>query len=288
MIEIDFKKTLYGAKGKFILDISLKLPTYEFISFFGKSGAGKTTILKILSGLIKPDSGRICVNDRLFFDSSKNFSLPIQKRSIGFVFQDYALFPHLNVYKNITFAQKSNKSRLDEVIALMELDKLLSKKTQELSGGQAQRVAIARALVSESEILLLDEPLSALDLSMRVKIADELKKLSSHFKLSSFLVSHDLGEVFRLSDKIVCIEEGKVSKIGTPDEIFLNSQYSGKISINGEILKIIPGKISYIIDVLIQNNITKVFIDKNEALGLKVGDKILLLSKAFSPIVVKI
>ncbi|PAF41567.1 ATP-binding cassette domain-containing protein [Helicobacter sp. 11S03491-1] len=282
MIVLDFEKKLYGTQGEFVLRVQACFPMGEFISIFGKSGVGKTTILRILSGLETPNKGKIIVGDKVYFDSEKNINLDVQKRKIGFVFQDYALFPHLNVYKNITFG-KNNQADVDKIISLMELEPFCQKKISMLSGGQAQRVAIARALASSPDILLLDEPLSAIDGELRLKLQVELKNLSKHFGVSSFLVSHDLGEVFRLSDRVICIENGKISKIGTPDEVFVNKHLSGRIQISGEILKITKSSIVCIADVLIHHAIIRVILSGDEAKKFKVGDCVGVITKAFNP-----
>ncbi|MDO7253015.1 ATP-binding cassette domain-containing protein [Helicobacter cappadocius] len=283
MIELQVQKHLYGVKGEFVLELDIRVPIGRFVSIFGKSGAGKSTILRMLSGLQKPDSGRIMLGNKVFFDSEKNINLPIKDRKVGFVFQDYALFPHLNVYKNIIFGNNKDKNRIDEVISLMELESFCDKKICTLSGGQAQRVAIARAFVSSPEVLLLDEPLSALDRGMKHKIQEELKSLSKHFNISSFFVSHDLGEVFRLSDYVISIEDGKILKFGTPQEVFLNQKYSGKMQINGEILNITKTNVVCIADVLVDHSIVKITLDPSEAREFKVGDRVVIIAKAFNP-----
>ncbi|PAF46686.1 hypothetical protein BKH46_06880 [Helicobacter sp. 12S02634-8] len=286
MIEMDFSKTLFGPQGEFVLRISLRLEEGKFFSIFGKSGAGKTTILRILAGLETPDSGRIAWGDRVYFDSSAKINLPPQQRKIGFMFQNYALFPHLSVYDNIAFAHKGDKKHIQEVIALMELDGLCQKSINTLSGGQAQRVAMARALVSAPDMLLLDEPLSALDGQMRLKLQDELKALREHFAITAFLVSHDLGEVYRLSDSVICLENGTISQYGSPAEIFLPQHFSAKMQVSGEILLISKQPLITIVDILAQGSIIKIALSPQEADGLKVGARVGVMAKAFSPIVV--
>lgn len=286
MIEILIEKWLYGSDGEFDLNLNLEIPLGKFVCIFGKSGAGKSTILRMLSGLCSPDRGKIIIGDKVFFDSAKNINVPTQERKIGFVFQDYALFPHLNVYKNIIFAHKGDKNRIDEVISLMELESFCDKKISTLSGGQAQRVALARALVSSPEVLLLDEPLSAIDRQMRYKLQEELKNLSNHFNISTFLVSHDLGEVFRLSDYVAELKDGKITKFGTPQEVFLNQNLSAKMQMNGEILNISRGDVICIADILIGNSIVKITLEPSEAKCFKIGDNVALIAKAFSPSIV--
>lgn len=283
MIEILIEKRLYGSDGEFDLNLHLELPLGKFVCIFGKSGAGKSTILRMLSGLCSPDRGKIVIGDKVFFDSDKNINVPTQERKIGFVFQDYALFPHLNVYKNIIFAHKGDKNRVDEVISLMELESFCDKKISTLSGGQTQRVALARALVSSPEVLLLDEPLSAIDREMRYKLQEELKNLSNHFNISSFLVSHDLGEVFRLSDYVAELKDGKITKFGTPQEVFLNQNLSAKMQMSGEVLNISRGDVICIADILIGNSIVKITLEPSEAKRFKIGDNVAVIAKAFSP-----
>lgn len=286
MIEILIEKRLYGSDGEFDLNLHLEIPLGKFVCIFGKSGAGKSTILRMLSGLCSPDRGKIIIGDKVFFDSAKKINIPTQERKIGFVFQDYALFPHLNVYKNIIFAHKGDKNRVDEVISLMELESFCDKKISTLSGGQMQRVALARALVSSPEVLLLDEPLSAIDRQMRYKLQEELKNLSNHFNISSFLVSHDLGEVFRLSDYVAELKDGKITKFGTPQEVFLNQNLSAKMQMSGEILNISRGDVICIADILIGNSIVKITLEPSEAKRFKIGDNVAVIAKAFSPSIV--
>lgn len=162
-IQIRFSKKLLGGTGEFRLNIDKNIDFGAFIALFGKSGAGKTSILRILSGLDNADEGYIRVGDDVWLDTKKDF-LPPQKRQIGFVFQNYALFPHLNVYENICFGLKNKNDKIfaDELLALMDLYCLKNTKISQLSGGQSQRVALARAIVRRPKILLLDEPFSAL------------------------------------------------------------------------------------------------------------------------------
>lgn len=286
MIEILIEKRIYGSDGEFDLNLHLEIPLGKFVCIFGKSGAGKSTILRMLSGLCSPDRGKIIIGDKVFFDSARNINIPTQERKIGFVFQDYALFPHLNVYKNIIFAHKGDKNRVDEVISLMELESFCDKKISTLSGGQMQRVALARALVSSPEVLLLDEPLSAIDRQMRYKLQEELKNLSNHFNISSFLVSHDLGEVFRLSDYVAELKDGKITKFGTPQEVFLNQNLSAKMQMSGEILNISRGDVICIADILIGNSIVKITLEPSEVKRFKIGDNVAVIAKAFSPSIV--
>ncbi len=224
MIFLDFEKQLHSVQGNFTLQVCCELTPQNLITFFGKSGAGKTTILRILAGLDSPDSGVIQVNDEIWYDACAKINLPPQKRRIGFVFQDYALFPNMSVEENLSFSLPKNadKSRVESLLEITELGALRKFKPNMLSGGQQQRVALARALVRNPQILLLDEPFSALDSAMSRKLQEELLRIHQHFKLTTFLVSHNFSEVFFLSNFVVHLELGKIDKQGTPDEVFLN------------------------------------------------------------------
>lgn len=289
MIELDITKSLNGANGKILLQISTRLKTNDFISIFGKSGAGKTTLLRIIAGLEVADSGRIIVDNEVWFDSEKKINLPPQKRKIGFVFQDYALFPHFSVWKNLAFGLKDsrNKGKIDEILKLMELENLKNKLPKELSGGQKQRVALARALISNANILLLDEPLSALDNEMRGILQDEIIKLHRHFGLTTILVSHDISEIFKLSNRIIHIKEGKIISDGDINSVFGGGAVSAKFNFSAKIIDIAPSGIIFIVKILVNNQISTITMGR-EALDYKIGDEILVASKAFNPIVFRV
>ncbi|RDU56772.1 ATP-binding cassette domain-containing protein [Helicobacter sp. MIT 99-5507] len=289
MIEIDIKKSLNTQNGKITLEVNTKIQEYTFLSIFGQSGAGKTTLLRILSGLDMPDSGKIIVDNEIWFDSDKKINLAPQKRKIGFVFQDYALFPHLNVYQNLCFGLESKKQRyrVDEILNLMQLDNLKHTKPNKLSGGQKQRVALARALVYKSKILLLDEPLSALDNDMRLILQDEIIRLHKYFKLTTIIVSHDISEIFKLSNRILHLKNGKIINDGDANIIFANNNISSKFSFSAKIIDIKQNGIIFIVKLLINNNIATITMD-NDASQYKIGDEILVSTKAFNPIVFKI
>lgn len=286
MLELCFQKSLNGANGKILLEVDTRIQGGEFVSLFGKSGAGKTTMLRIISGLDSPDSGRISLDGEVWFDSKSGVNLPPQKRKIGFVFQDYALFPHLNVYKNLTFGLKNKREtkKVDEILSLMEIEALRDKRIDELSGGQKQRVALARALVYECQILLLDEPLSALDNEMRGILQDEILRLHTHFGLCTVLVSHDIGEIARLSSRILHLSEGKIINDGDINSVFSASKISSKFNFPAKIVAIEPNGIIFAVRILVNNSIAVITMGR-EALDYKVGDEILVATKAFNPMV---
>lgn len=220
MLDVSILKGL----GNFILDISIKVDN-EILVLFGPSGSGKSLALKNISGIVKPDKGYIKLNNAAFFDSANKIDVPIYKRGIGYVLQDYALFPHMTVFENIVYGiKKGGKAEANKNIA--ELQKFLRLEGTEglyphqLSGGQKQRVAIARAIASDPAILLLDEPLAALDSPVRSKIRNDLIAIHKRFKIPTIVVTHDIEEAFVLGDRIAVIEDGRIEQIGSRDEVF--------------------------------------------------------------------
>ncbi|EAH8746185.1 sulfate/molybdate ABC transporter ATP-binding protein [Campylobacter jejuni] len=289
MIKIDIKLPINTAKGKKQLELNTCLKANEITAIFGESGAGKTTLLKIIAGLIKPEFGRIEVGDGLWLDTQKNINLAIQKRKIGFVFQDYALFPNMSVKENISYAATS-KQKVEELLSLMNLENLAKIYPKNLSGGQAQRVALARALAREPQILLLDEPLSALDFKMRSFLQDELVKILQHFKITTLLVSHDLAEIYKLSHRILELSDGKIIKDARTNEFFTSSNLSAKLRLSATLLEIKKSDILMIFTLLLNQDIVKITLSEEEFLrtykNVKIGDTLLLSIKAFNPIIV--
>jgi len=204
-----------------ISDFDLRLGSGEFITLLGPSGCGKTTILRLIAGFEKPDSGTI------FLDGQRIIDLPPEKRQVNTVFQSYALFPHLTIFENIAFGLRVRKLRNNDISARVEkaleqtrLSGLAHRKPAQLSGGQQQRVAIARAIVNEPRVLLLDEPLSALDARLRSEMQIELKRLQRELSLSTILVTHEQDEALSLSDRVVVMDHGRIAQVGTPREIY--------------------------------------------------------------------
>jgi molybdate transport system ATP-binding protein len=193
----------------FDLDISFSCPKKNMIVMIGPSGGGKTTIIRMLAGLNRPDEGRLIFDDEVWFDSVRRVNIAPQKRRLGYVFQDYSLFPHLNLYDNAAFAAV-NKKEVDELFDLFKISHLRKRKPHMVSGGERQRCAICQALARHPRLLLLDEPFSALDAITRRGLREELKNLKSRASFPIIYVTHDITEALYLADEILPVVEGKI------------------------------------------------------------------------------
>lgn len=220
MLELkNIKKSFDGVT--ILKDISISVEKGEIVSILGSSGSGKTTLLNLILGIIQPDSGAI------IFDGEDITKKPMELRGFNIVFQDYALFPNLNTYKNITYGlrnipNRSTKAEVDSLIELLGLREQLDKKIDKLSGGQKQRVALARTLVMKPKILLLDEPLSALDGVIKESIKEKIVQIAKEFNLTTIIVTHDPEEALTISDKVLIIDKGNIEQFGMPAEIVQN------------------------------------------------------------------
>ncbi len=219
-IEVDINKTFHSTSGTFVLNVDFTVED-SITVIFGASGSGKTLTLKALAGLEKPDKGRIAIDGETLFNSEQNITVPARLRNIGYVFQDYALFPHLRVTENIAFAGTSwihkqpNKQmlgRVEELLEIFELNRIKNNFPWQISGGQRQRVAIARALLLKPSLLLLDEPFAALDPLLRIKTREELVNTQRHFEVPIIIISHDPQDVVVLAEKLIIFKDGLVEK----------------------------------------------------------------------------
>lgn len=215
MIQLDF--TL--VQGVFTLEIRERLDA-RVTALFGPSGAGKTTVLDAIAGLRTPRSGRIVLGERTLFSSDEDVNLPPQARHVGYVTQDVALFPHMNVRRNVLYGRRpGQKLALETVTRMLEIAGLLDRPVAQLSGGERQRVAIARALMSAPELLLLDEPLAAVDVDLRRRILPYLERVRDELAVPIVYVTHARDEVLRLADRVVLLEDGVVTAAGDPADV---------------------------------------------------------------------
>ena len=213
------KVSLLKHRGNFTLAVDFEAATPGVTALFGRSGCGKSTITHLLAGLLAPDSGRIEIGSTVLFDSTTGINLPAEQRRIGYVFQDSRLFPHLTVEANLRYGLRRTRSdagiRFDDAVALLGLQTLLTRRPAALSGGERQRVAVGRALLSQPRLLLLDEPLAALDAARRGELLPWLERLRDELALPMVYVSHQFDEVLRLADSMVLLEQGRVSDSGS-------------------------------------------------------------------------
>jgi molybdate transport system ATP-binding protein len=279
MIKIDINKKLHGANGEMDLNINLEIKQGEFLALAGFSGSGKTTLLRILAGL-EEASGTINIDNDIWLNDK--FSLAPQKREIGFVFQDYALFPNFSVIDNLLYVNK-DKNLANYLLKMTELDELKNRFPQTLSGGQKQRISLCRALMNRPKILLMDEPLSALDSNMRTKLQDEILTLHKEFGTTTIMVSHDSSEIYRLANRMVVLNYGQIISDGTPKEILLKTKGSQKFSFEGELLDIVKVDVIYVAIVSIGQQLVEVVVSKDEVINLEIGQRVTLSTKAFSP-----
>jgi molybdate transport system ATP-binding protein len=214
-----------GTGQPFKLEVEFTAPSGVTI-LFGHSGSGKTTCLRAVAGIVTPDEGRISLDGRLYFDSTSGVNLPIQQRRVGFVFQDYALFPHLTAEQNVAYgirtAGQSKAARCErsrELLSLLGIEYAARQYPRELSGGESQRVALARALASDPAIVLLDEPLSAVDARTRARLLVEIKATQQRTGVPFLYVTHSMTEVIEIGDHVIVLNEGRIIEQGSPAEI---------------------------------------------------------------------
>ena len=220
LLRVEGLKKAYGDEAV-LRDLSFDVRSAEFVTLLGPSGCGKTTTLRIIAGLLEPDAGRVYLNGRDITDA------PPEKRNVNTVFQNYALFPHMNVEKNISYGLRMRgmrrpewKVRVEEMLRMVQLEGCEKRMPDQLSGGQRQRVAIARAVVLQPEILLLDEPLGALDLKLRRQMQIELKDIQKRSGIAFVYITHDQEEALNMSDRIAVMRNGRFEQMGTPEQIY--------------------------------------------------------------------
>jgi len=281
MIKINITKKLHGSSGDMDLDINLDIQEGSFVALAGQSGSGKTTLLRILAGLEEAD-GNIIVGDKVFQD--KTTFLKPQKRGVGFVFQDYALFQNMSIEQNLLFVNK-DKELAKYLLEMTSLSALKDRLPNTLSGGQKQRVSLCRAMMNKPKLLLMDEPLSALDPEMRMKLQNEILSLHKEFNTTTLMVSHDPSEIYRLSDRVLMLSHGKVINDGFAKDVLLKTNGSSKFAFEGELLEIIKVDVINIAIISIGQQLVEIVVSNDEVKNLKIGQKVNVSTKAFSPII---
>jgi molybdate transport system ATP-binding protein len=262
-------------RGEFVLNVDFELPTPGVVALFGRSGCGKSTVVNVVAGLLLPDSGRVALDDEVLLDTERRVDLPPEKRRIGYVFQDARLFPHLSVAANLRYAQRRAAGpayvNLNAVMGLLDLAPLMNRRTHQLSGGERQRVAIGRALLTQPRLLLLDEPLAALDEARRDEVLPYLETLRDRLAIPMVYVTHDFSEVLRLATHLVLMDAGAVIAQGELGEMSLDPQLRSIIG---------PDEVGAIIDGVVlgldpESGLTRVRVGDGElnvqAAGLATG-----------------
>jgi molybdate transport system ATP-binding protein len=261
LLDLNLTHSLHTVNGLMTMTVNLTVLKGEVLIVTGDSGAGKTTLLRQIAGFVKPAAGKILYQDRVWLDTTQGINVPPQKRNIGFVFQDYALFPHLSVRDNLRFAldKGQDERKVDELLEAVDLVNLADRKPFQLSGGQQQRVTLARALVRMPDLLLLDEPLSALDTNMRKRLQEYLHTLRQHQDFTVIMVTHDLDEIFSLGSRVAVMDHGIIKKLGTPVEIY--SSHAAEVDglvMYGKILSVDVGDSQLRARVIIQKKIHEI------------------------------
>lgn len=279
MIEIKINKPLHGSNGTMNLDIDLKINKGEFVALSGLSGSGKTTLLRILAGL-ENATGTLKIDNEYWLN--EKYSKDSQKRDIGFVFQDYALFPNFTVLQNLLYVKK-DKELAKHLLDMTDMYELKDRYPNSLSGGQKQRVSLCRALMNKPKLLLMDEPLSALDPQMRTKLQNEILTLHKEFNTTTIMVSHDPSEMYRLASRVLVLDYGKIVNDGPPKDILLKTKGSQKFSFEGELLDIVRVDVIDIAIISIGQQLVEIVLTKEESKTLKIGQKVNVSTKAFTP-----
>jgi molybdate transport system ATP-binding protein len=277
------EKKLHTASGEWPLQVELNIEANEFLGITGTSGSGKTTLLRMIAGLVAPDQGRIEVEGKIWLDTEKGINLPPQQRGIGMVFQDYALFPNMSVRQNLLYAlpKGSSSSVVEELIGITALEGLVDRYPRQLSGGQQQRVALARALVRRPKLLLLDEPLSALDPRMRAHLQNYIHRVHETFELTTLIVSHDYREMFKLAKRVIGLKDGKIVQPDLPDSVLYANTGDGRFRLSGEILSLEESGAAFAINVLIGTNVVQIPVSLSDLQHLRPGDTVEIVFEAF-------
>lgn len=277
MIKVSLQKQLFGADKEILLDVNFSIKKGEFVALSGVSGSGKTTLLRILAGL-EDAKGFLKVDGKIWQD--EKIFLPPHKREIGFVFQDNALFENMSVEENLLYVKK-DLTLAQHLLDVTQLTQLKNRLPKTLSGGQKQRVNLCRALMRKPKLLLMDEPLSALDIEMRHKLQDEILKLHQEFHTTTIMVSHEPSEIYKLSSRVLKLQNGSIVYDGGVREALLKQSGSAKFSFEGELLSIEKVDIIFIAIVAIGQQLVEVVLSSSEVENFSIGQRVHLSTKAF-------
>jgi molybdate transport system ATP-binding protein len=287
-LSIRLRKRLRSADGPMDLAVELDVGERERVALFGPSGSGKSSVLRMVAGLMRPDEGFVRVGDETWFDSAAGIDLPPHRRRPGLVFQDHALFPHRSAYGNILDGVPAGPDRPARARALLErfeLSGVADHRPNRLSGGQSQRVALARTLASAPRTLLLDEPLSALDAALRGRMLEEIARHLEQERRPTLLVSHDMGEVWRLAHRVLRLERGTVVADGAPDKVFGGGSSTPRLRIPGIVLALEPSEGLVVVTADAGGSIVRAIVSREEASRLAPGGAVVLAAKAFETMV---
>ena len=288
-VEVEKVYKTFG-EVKAVDGVSLKVAQGHFFSLLGPSGCGKTTLLRLIAGFEIPNSGDILIDSKSMDRIAPNL------RPTNMVFQNYAIFPHLNVEENVAYGLRKKRLSKDEKLEMINkslelvgLSGLNNRSSNALSGGQKQRVALARSLVQRPQILMLDEPLSALDIDMQHKLQQYILCLHCEYELTTILISHDLAEIIKMSDYVLAIEQGRITKQGQPAEIFTNQRaINGGCEFVGKIIDINQQGVMFVLTILIGTDSVQVIADKDEIHQFRPGDTVFVGLTSFNPVLRKI
>jgi molybdate transport system ATP-binding protein len=294
--DVSIQKTLVSGGHRFLLDIAFRSNATRLV-LFGPSGAGKSLTLRAIAGLLRPDRGAVALDGEALFDSDTGVDVPAGKRRLGYVFQEYALFPHLTVRQNVSFGlsrgmrnprRRDAPAAADRWLDLLEIRPLADRYPDELSGGQRQRTALARALAAEPRALLLDEPFAALDASLRVRLRDELRELQSSLGLPILLITHDEADVAAFADDVVRIDDGRAVADSPPTDQDPAMKTSARNQLSGKVSGLTAGAVNDEVELTLtagQRIVAVVTHESAASLGLAVGAEAFALVKASSVLV---